>query len=86
MVDSSLANKFDERYAILYVMNYLSDYGIVVDKEDVFIVWSCKTVQNRKYILGNRVTDDIFELTLNGDDREVYIDVYRKVNKITERL
>lgn len=86
MVDSSLANKFDERYAILYVMNYLSDYGIVVDKEDIFIVWSCKTVQNRKYILGNRVTDDIFELTLNGDDREVYIDVYRKVNKITERL
>ena len=86
MVDSRLANKFDERYAILYVMNYLSDYGIVVDKEDVFIVWSCKTVQNRKYILGNRVTDDIFELTLNGDDREVYIDVYRKVNKVTERL
>ncbi len=81
MVDSSLANKFDERYAILYVMNYLSDYGIVVDKEDVFIVWSCKTVQNRKYILGNRVTDDIFELTLNGDDREVYIDVYRKTDK-----
>jgi len=86
MIDSSLANKFDERYAVLYVMNYLSDYGIVVDKEDVFIVWSCKTVQNRKYILGNRVTDDIFELTLNGDDREVYIDVYRKVNKVTERL
>lgn len=81
MVDSSLANKFDERYAVLYVMNYLSDYGIVVDKEDVFIVWSCKTVQNRKYILGNRVTDDIFELTLNGDDREVYIDVYRKTDK-----
>lgn len=86
MVDSSLANKFDERYAVLYVMNYLSDYGIVVDKEDVFIVWSCKTVQNRKYILGNRVTDDIFELTLNGDDREVYIDVYRKVNKKIEKL
>lgn len=86
MIDSSLANKFDERYAILYVMNYLSDYGIYVDKEDIFIVWSCKTVQNRKYILGNRVTDDIFELTLNGDDREVYIDVYRKVNKVTERL
>lgn len=86
MVDSSLANKFDERYAVLYVMNYLSDYGIYVDKEDIFIVWSCKTVQNRKYILGNRVTDDIFELTLNGDDREVYIDVYRKVNKVIERL
>ncbi len=81
MIDSSLANKFDERYAVLYVMNYLSDYGIYVDKEDVFIVWSCKTVQNRKYILGNRVTDDIFELTLNGDDREVYIDVYRKTDK-----
>lgn len=86
MVDSSLANTFDERYAILYVMNYLSDYGIYVDKEDIFIVWSCKTVQNRKYILGNRVTDDIFELTLNGDDREVYIDIYRKVNKIIEKL
>lgn len=81
MIDSSLANKFDERYAVLYVMNYLSNYGIVVDKEDVFIVWSCKTVQNRKYILGNRVTDDMFELTLNGDDKEVYIDVYRKINK-----
>ena len=86
MVDSSLANKFDEQYAVLYVMNYLSDYGIVVDKEDVFIVWSCKTVQNRKYILGNRVTDDIFELTLNGDNREVYIDVYRKINKVIQKL
>ncbi len=86
MIDSSLANEFNERYAVLTVMNYLADYGIVVNKEDVFIVWSCKTVQNRKYILGNRVTDDIFELTLNGDDREIYIDVYRKVNKVIQKL
>ena len=86
MVDSSLANKFDERYAVLHVMNYLSNYGTVVNKEDVFIIWSCKTIQNRKYILGNRVTDDIFELTLNGDNREVYIDVYRKINKVIQKL
>lgn len=86
MIDSSLANKFDERYAVLHVMNYLSNYGIVVNKEDVFIIWSCKTIQNRKYILGNRVTDDIFELTLNGDNREVYIDVYRKINKVIQKL
>lgn len=48
-------------------------------KENVFIVWSCKTLQNNKALLSTTVSDGMYyELTYNGDKNELYFDAYKK--------
>lgn len=51
--------------------------------EDAFIVWSCKTLQNSKAILSLKHPGaPLFEMTLNGDKQEIYVDTYvKKSNK-----
>lgn len=46
--------------------------------EDMFVVWSCKTLQNFKCLVGNVRNDMYCELTLDGDKGEIYVDLYRK--------
>ena len=59
-----------------------------IDLSNVFVVWSCKTLQNYKALLSTTVSGDgiYVEFTYNGDKQELYMDVYHKdVNKkITE--
>ena len=50
--------------------------------EPPFIVWSCKTLQNNKALLGTSKNTEYFEITYNGDKKEMYIDVYRKIHNI----
>lgn len=50
-----------------------------IDEEDVFVVWSCKTLQNNKALLSTTVPDGMYyELTYNGDKGELYLDAYKK--------
>jgi len=52
----------------------------LISIDDVFVVWSCKTLQNSKALLANNTADHLyFELTYNGDKDEIYFDVYNKV-------
>ena len=47
--------------------------------DDVYVVWSCKTLQNNKALLSTTVSDGMYyELTLNGDKQEIYLDAYKK--------
>jgi hypothetical protein len=49
--------------------------------KDVFVVWSCKTLQNSKAILSTKLPGaPLFEITRNGDKGEIYIDVYQKIS------
>ena len=46
---------------------------------DVFVVWSCKTLQNSKALLSTTISDGMYyELTYNGDKKELYLDAYKK--------
>lgn len=46
---------------------------------DVFVVWSCKTLQNSKALLSTTLFDGMYyELTYNGDKNEIYFDAYKK--------
>ena len=46
---------------------------------DVYIVWSCKTLQNNKALLSTSLSDGMYyELTYNGDKKELYLDAYKK--------
>lgn len=47
--------------------------------DDVFVVWSCKTLQNNKALLSTTLSDGMYyELTYNGDKKELYLDAYKK--------
>ena len=47
--------------------------------DEIYVVWSCKTLQNKKTILSTDLANGIlFEITYNGDKNETYIDVYKK--------
>lgn len=51
----------------------------VITKDDVFIVWSCKTLQNNKALVSTNVSDGMYyEITHNGDKKEIYVDAYKK--------
>lgn len=55
--------------------------GKPIDLSNVFIVWSCKTLQNYKCLASTTVSGDgiYAEYTFNGDKQELYEDVYKKV-------
>ena len=57
--------------------------GKQITKDDVFIVWSCKTLQNNKALASTTLSDGMYyELTYNGEKDELYFDVYKKWENI----
>lgn len=59
--------------------NYGDKYGTRVTRENVYIVWFCKTLQNWKALVSTDFPDQIYyEVTHNGDKDETYVDVYKK--------
>lgn len=52
-----------------------------IDLSNVFVVWSCKTLQNYKCLVSTTVSGDgiYAEYTFNGDKQELYEDVYQKM-------
>jgi len=69
-----------------YCKKSVRDYTIKhLDKSDetptfeVFVVWYCKTLQNHKALLSTTLFDGMYyELTYNGDKKELYLDAYKK--------
>lgn len=50
-----------------------------ITEDDIFIVWSCKTLQNNKALVSTTVSDGMYyELTYNGNKGELYFDAYKK--------
>ena len=66
------------------VVRYFNEHSERTDnfkltKDDVFIVWFCKTLQNWKALVSTTVSDGMYyEITHNGDKGETYIDAYKK--------
>lgn len=53
--------------------------GRTIGEGDVFIVWMCKTLQNSKAMASTTLFDGMYyELTYNGDKKEMYLDAYKK--------
>ena len=50
-----------------------------ITKDDVYVVWSCKTLQNNKALLSTNISVGMYyECTYNGDKNELYFDAYKK--------
>ena len=61
-----------------YTVEHL-DKSETVPPFDVFVVWSCKTLQNHKALLSTTLSDGMYyEVTYNGDKKEAYLDAYKK--------
>ena len=57
--------------------------GKQITVQYVYVVWSCKTLQNSKALLSTTVPDGMYyELTYNGDKHELYLDAYKKFQNI----
>lgn len=55
-----------------------------ITKDDVYIVWFCKTLQNFKVLLSTTLPDGIYyEVTFDGDKNKYYLDVYKKWKNIS---
>ena len=53
--------------------------GVKITEKDVYIVWYCKTLQNWKALASTTLPDGMYyELTVNGDKGEMYLDAYKK--------
>ena len=74
------------------VLDYANEHLAKTDKAqitmgDVVIVWFCKTLQNWKALVSILPPKGMYyEVTYNGDKKEVYLDAYKKFEnrKITE--
>lgn len=79
-----MGNNVFEKLAIRTVRDYANEHldktdGVQISDEDVFIVWSCKTLQNNKAMVSTKLHDGMYyELTYNGDKDELYLDAYKK--------
>lgn len=66
------------------VLNYANKHidktdNVQIALDDVYIVWFCKTLQNWKALVSTTLPDGMYyEVTYNGDKKEIYLDVYKK--------
>jgi hypothetical protein len=49
-----------------------------IEVSEMFVVWMCKTLQNNKALISAQSTDNYYEVTYNGDKKELYVDEYIK--------
>lgn len=65
-----------------YALAHLDKTDKIPDFE-VYTVWSCKTLQNHKALLSTSLHDGMYyELTYNGDKKEMYLDAYKKFENV----
>ena len=66
------------------ILNYANKHidktdNVQITLDDVYVVWFCKTLQNWKALLSTTLPDGMYyEVTYNGDKKEVYLDAYKK--------
>lgn len=69
-----------------FVKEYANEHLDKSDKVpefDIFVVWSCKILQNNKALLSTTLFDGMYyEVTYNGDKEEFYFDAYKKQENI----
>ena len=73
-----------QKIARKIVLDYTNEHidktdNVQITLDNVFIVWSCKTLQNWKALVSTTLPDGMYyEVTYNGDKKEVYLDAYKK--------
>ena len=70
-----------------YIESHLdpTDDRIKLDPDaDIYVVWFRKVLQNWKALVSTVLPDGMYyEVTYNGDKREMYLDAYKKFQNVT---
>lgn len=73
-----------QKYVKKKVRDYANEHldktdNVQITIDNVFVVWQCKTLQNNKALLSTTLYDGMYyELTYNGNKKEIYLDAYKK--------
>ena len=68
---------------VRYVNEHLEDEREYITKDNVYIVWLCKVLQNNKALVSTTIEDGMYyEVTYNGDKDELYLDAYKKQENV----
>ena len=78
-----------QEQAKFVVRVWLREHLDVTDKvtirpDDVYVVWFVKVLQNWKALVSTNLPDGMYyEVTYNGEMREIYLDAYKKFDNVT---
>lgn len=63
------------------LVDWYRKHRVQIDLGNVFIVWSCKTLQNYKCLASTTISGNSIyaKYTYNGDKQELYEDIYGKI-------
>lgn len=79
MVNDKMLDLCKEAVVDYFNENVEKTDGLKINKGNVFIVWFSKTLQNFKALVSTTVSDGMYyEVTYNGDKKELYLDAYKK--------
>lgn len=77
--DEMDSQKFIDKCKLLVADYHNKNSDEKITYNDVYVVWSTKVLQNNKALLSTPVSDGkYYEVTFNGDKREIYFDAYKK--------
>lgn len=81
--NSAMLNKAKRLVVEHFNSHFDKEHPTIIDMDDVYVVWFCKTLQNWKALVSTTVPDGkYYEVTYNGDKKETYLDVYGKQDNI----
>ena len=75
------------KYCKTMVRAYMDTRDIDLEgKEDIYVVWISKVLQNNKALLSTTYPDTrYYEITYNGDKNEFYFDAYvKEINQVID--
>jgi len=73
--------KTARRTVLFYIQKHQPKTPIEYD--DTYVVWFCKTLQNWKALISTTIPDGMYyEVTYNGDKKEIYLDAYKKCENV----
>lgn len=86
-----MRNDFLHR-AKLAVVDYFNDRvektdNFKINIDNVYVVWFCKTLQNWKALISTNIEDGMYyEVTCDGDNKNIYLDAYKKWENICYKV
>lgn len=80
-MDSYKFQKACKEWLINY---YKENYGKELGIEDIYVVWSCKTLQNNKVLISTTVLDGIYENVPTTEISKKHILISIKSKKILQ--